>query len=65
MLFIKSFFQILNSQINVKYTQTTEETENGKIYHKFAVFDASNVGVSGVFAAKVLAKKMGKKFSLF
>ncbi|MBQ7304262.1 MAG: HD domain-containing protein [Alphaproteobacteria bacterium] len=61
MLFIKSFFQILNSQINVKYTQTTEETENGKIYHKFAVFDASNVGVSGVFAAKVLAKKMGKK----
>ena len=57
MFFIKFF----NPKINVKYIQTTEEAENGKIYHKFTVFDASNVKIAGMFAARMLAKKMMKK----
>ena len=62
MLFIKSFFQIFNPQINVKYVQTKEETENGKINRKFICFDSKKVDISSILAAKILAKKMGKKF---
>lgn len=57
---IKSFLQNLNPQINVRHFQTSEKTENGKTEHEFVCFDAKDVDISNIFAAKRLAKKMGQ-----
>lgn len=61
MKFIKSFLQSLNPQIIVEHFKTSEEIENGKSDHEFVCFDAKDVKVSNIFAAKRLAKKMGQK----
>ena len=58
---INSFWRVLNPKINIKHLQTLEETANGVIEHKFVCFDASDVKIKNIFAAKKLAKKMGKK----
>lgn len=61
MNFIKSFLQSLNPQIIVKHFKSSEEIQNRKLEHEFVCFDAQNVNIQNIPAAKILAKKMGKK----
>ncbi len=55
------FLNILYPKINVSHFQSEEENETNKILHDFVCFDAQDVEIKSVFAAKVLAKCMGKK----
>ena len=61
MCFIKSFLQTFDPDITISRIQTPETTENGVINHEFVCFDAKAVQLSTVLAAKMLARKMGKK----
>lgn len=58
---ITSFLQTLNPHISIKHLQTQEENDDGKTEHDFVCFDAENVKIPNVYAAKILASKMGKK----
>ena len=60
MAFITSFLRVVNPQVEIRHVNVAEETEKGKIDHEFVAFDVKNVTVSTAFAAKRLAKKMGK-----
>lgn len=60
MNFIKSFMQTINPQITIQHYKTPEETENGTIDHEFVCFDAKDVNISSILAAKILSKKMGQ-----
>ena len=53
--------EILYPDIKVKYYESEEETENGKIKHNFVCFDAGKVDVKNISSAKVLSKYMGQK----
>ena len=60
MNFIKSMFVKYNPQINLGHFTSTEETENGSILHDFVSFNLSDVNISDVSGAKIIAKQMGK-----
>jgi hypothetical protein len=61
MTLVKSLYQMINPQINIKHFKTSEDTEKGKINREFVFFNADNTVIDNVFAARMLAKKMGQK----
>ena len=65
MNFIMSFLRTIDPPMEIKHFRTAEETEKGTTDHEFVFFDAKDATVSGVLAAKMLAKKMGKRVFLF
>ena len=61
MSFLTSLQETINPKITIKHIQTQEETDSGTLEHEFVCFDAENVTITNIFAAKMLARKMGKK----
>ena len=47
--------------IRITHYRSEEETENGTIKHDFVCFDAGNVSIKNISAAKTLAKDMGQQ----
>lgn len=60
MNFIKSLFLKYDPQINLEHFKSEEKTENGTIHHDFVSFNLSDVNISDVSGAKIIAKQMGE-----
>lgn len=56
---IKSVLSENNLQINIEHFKSKEDTENGVIYHDFVGFSLSNMAISDILTAKIVAKKLG------
>lgn len=55
-----NLFQLIKPQLQVKHFQTSEAVGEKVINHEFICFEAVNADISSVFAARMLAKRMGR-----
>ncbi len=65
MSFIKSILKKYNPPIKIEHFRSVEGTKSGKIQHDFIDFDVEKADITTVFAARMLAKRIGQKISPF